>query len=151
MRTSTRTLACKGIAVFVGACITIFFLQLLDRRSPVTLFPRLATILPNPAPPGSLISITWTVRAERACAGEIIPRVIDSGGIVHEYAHIPTVYHAIMDGNPGTFTKQIQLPNVIMAGPARYEAVVIRWCNQVQHWLWPIIDPPFPIHFEISP
>lgn len=150
MTLRARTFFCKAGAVFAGSCMTIFLLMLFDRRPPVIVYEGYASVVPNPAKAGDTISITWTVRAERSCAGEVIPRVIDGAGIVHEYAHIPTVYHSLMQSNPGTFTKQLPLPTVIMAGPARYEAVVIRWCNVVQQYLWPIIDPPFPIYFEIT-
>lgn len=146
-----RLIACHGIAALIGTAMTTFLVLLLDRRPPAILYPELSSVTPSPARPGETVAITWTVRPERACEGEVIPRIIDSTGRIFEYAPVRTVYQKLtMNKEPQQFSRFMQLPAVIPPGRTRYEAVVHRWCNLVQQYLWPLTDAPAPIPFMIA-
>lgn len=148
---SGRRLLSNLLSAAIGISLAVAIGLLLDRREPITLYSEFSSIQPNPATPGVTIAITWKAKAERQCAGSVIPRIVDSTGRIYEYTPIPTVYHDLMNYNPGTFTKTLQLPEVIAPGLARYEAVVTRWCNSMQQHFWPMVDKPFPIPFTVAP
>lgn len=146
-----RRLKCWIAGGIIGAAVIAPQLQmLLDRREVLTLDARASHIAPNPAKPGDTITITWRASPIRNCAGVVIPRVIDSTGRIYEFARTPTVYQDLMRPGDREFTKLLTLPTVMAPGPARYEAVVIRWCNVLQEWLWPMVDKPFPIPFVVA-
>lgn len=145
----TRTIMCQIIAAVVGLIIAWHAVMLFDRSAVVELDSSASYITPNPANMGGAIAITWKAKSYRNCGGEVIPRIIDSTGRIFEYAKTPTVYNVLMRADPAKFTKLLTLPTIMTPGPARYEAVVIRWCNWVQKEFWPMVDKPFPILFEI--
>lgn len=148
MKRQTR---CAIMGSFVGvAIIAPVLVMLFDRREVVQLDAGKSYIVPSPARPGTTISITWSAIPLRNCAGTVIPRVIDSTGRIYEFARSATVYQDLMRPGARQFTKALTLPTVMPAGPARYEAVVVRWCNVLQEYLWPMIDRPFPIPFEVE-
>ncbi len=143
---------CWIAGAIIGAAVVAPPLQLLfDRRAVLTLDAAASSIRPNPVKAGDTISITWRAIPHRHCAGTVIPRIIDSTGRIYEFARIPVVYHHIMNFGGQSFTKTLTLPTVMAPGPARYEAVVIRWCNILQEYLWPMVDKPFPIPFVVKP
>lgn len=145
-----REILCHCAAATVGVLIAIFVGLLLDRNTVVMLDVSKSSISPNPAPSGGTIQITWSAVAKRNCAGIVIPRVIDSTGRIYEYARTPTVYQDIMRPGERSFTKTLVLPSGMTPGPARYEAIIIRWCNSVQQYFWPMIDQPFPIPMMVE-
>lgn len=145
-----RTVLCQVAAAAIGISITITLGLFLDRNPVVELDPIKSSIYPNPALPGQTINITWHAIAHRNCSGIVIPRIIDSTGRIYEFTRSSTVYQDIMQPGDRTFTKTLTLPAVMAPGTARYQAVVIRWCNRVQELLWPMVDEPFPIPFEVE-
>lgn len=140
----------RMLGVILPIVLTIFFGLLLDRRTVNDLDGSRSFIQPNPVHAGDRISITWSVIARRHCDGIVYPRVIESTQRIFEYSSLPTVYQ---DLSPEwrLFTKELTLPIVMADGPARYEAVIVRWCNWVQRYVWPMTDKPFPIHFIVLP
>lgn len=144
------TVAPHVIAATLSLVLAVFLGLLFDRRTVIELDASQSFIQPNPASPGERIAITWAATAHRNCAGKVIPRLFDSTGRVYEYARIPTVYQDLLAPAKRTFTKEIVLPTVMAYGPAHYEAVVRRWCNPVQQYLWPMTDRPFPIPFVVE-
>lgn len=147
---NARNVLCHVIAASTGIAIAVFAGLLLDRKAVVELDAQASLITPSPSRMGETIYITWSATARRNCAGAVIPRVIDSTGRIFEYARAPTVYQDIMYPGERSFTKSLILPHAMAPGPARYQAVVIRWCNRVQELFWPMIDEPFPIFFEVA-
>lgn len=145
-----RQLVCHALGLSIGLCLTVFAALLLDRKPVVLLDAGASSVFPNPAHPGDTIAITWSANPLRNCAGSVVPRIIDSTGRIYEFARIPTVYQDLMQPGERSFTKTLTLPLVMAAGPARYQAVVTRWCNRVQEYFWPMIDTPFPILFEVA-
>lgn len=145
-----RAYLCHAIAAPIGLLITVFFVQLLDRHPVVLLDPTKSYITPTQASSGQAVTITWSAIEKRNCDGVVVPRVIDNAGRVFEYAHIPTVYHDLLIPGARSFSKSLVLPLGMAPGKARYEAVVIRWCNWAQRLIWPMVDSPFPIYFEAA-
>lgn len=139
----------RVVAAVLPLVLTVFFGMLLDRRTVNELDASRSFIQPNPARPGAVITITWSVIAKRQCDGIVTPRVIESTGRIFEYANIAPVYQELT-AERRLFAKQLTLPTVMASGPARYEAVVKRWCNWVQKYFWQMTDPPFPIHFVVE-
>lgn len=150
MKLTPREFFCHAAAIWLGLCITVFGVMLLDRSIVVELDVAQSSVSPDPAIAGQTIAITWSAKARRNCDGLVIPRIIDSAGRIYEFARIPTVYQDIMRPGERSFTKSIVLPAGMTPGPARYESIVIRWCNSVQEYFWPMIDPPFPIPFDVE-
>ena len=148
---NARSVICHSLAAAISLSFAVFLGMLFDRRPVVDLDATKSFISPAPARPGERIFITWSAVAHRNCAGYTIPRVVESTGRVFEYARTPTVYQDLMAPLARSFTKELILPAIMTSGPARYEAIVIRWCNPVQQYIWPMIDRPFPIYFEIAP
>lgn len=147
--TYTRTTYCRAMAVALGIALAMGAGLLFDRRSVIDLDSTLSFIEPSPATPGKVVAITWHARARRICPGIVIPRFIDNSGRVYEYTRSPVVYHTLLASGK-SFTKTLVLPEVMSPGPARYEAVVIRWCNFMQEFFWPMVDRPFPIYFVVK-
>lgn len=151
MRLPRRRLYCFIIGALIGAAVIApFFQMLFDRRQVLSLDAKGSSVTPNPARQGDTVTITWQAAAYRNCSGVVIPRIIDSTGRIYEFARVPTVYQDLMRPGDRHFTKTLTLPAVMAPGPARYEAVIIRWCNVVQEYLWPMVDKPFPIPFEVK-
>ncbi len=148
--TDFRWLTCQILGISTGLAVSVAAVLLLDRHPPIRLDASRSFITPSPANPGDTITITWAALADRRCGGFIIPRVIDSTGRIYEFARIPVVYHELMKPDATQFSKVLTLPTVMAKGPARYEAVVVRWCNVVQEYLWPMVDAPFPIPFIVK-
>lgn len=139
----------RVVAAVLPLVLTVFFGMLLDRRTVNELDAARSFIQPNPVRAGEVITITWSVIARRQCDGIVTPRVIESTERIFEYANIAPVYQELT-AEPRIFAKQLTLPTVMASGPARYEAVVKRWCNWVQKYFWQMTDKPFPIHFVVE-
>lgn len=147
-----RQRRCNIIGVLLGLCVVAPpVTMLLDRRAVVDLDAANSFIVPNPARSGQDVSIIWRATSLRNCEGVVIPRIVDSSGRIFEYSRLPTVYRDIMRPGERSFTKIITLPTSMAPGPARYEAIVIRWCNPIQRAIWSMVDRPFPIRFNVVP
>lgn len=145
-----KTLLYKGSALVASALVTMFLYALLDRSPVVELDLAQSYVRPNPATAGETIWITWSATELRNCRGLAIPRVFDSNGRVYDYASRDTAYHDLLSETPRSFTRPIVLPTVMSSGTAKYEAVVIRWCNVIQKHIWPMVDAPFPLYFTVK-
>lgn len=145
-----RNRVCHAAGAVMAVLMTWFLFQLFDRHAVVELDASKSYIVPNPAGPGGIVTIVWSAVERRNCAGRVIPRIIDSSGRLFEYAYTPTVYHVLLTPGARSFSKSFTLPTGMAAGRARYEAIVIRWCNSVQQYIWPMQDVPFPIWFDVA-
>lgn len=145
-----RAAVCHVAAAAVGLCVFAFLWLLLDRGPVLILQQNDSYVLPDPAPQGHRISIVWSAIERRNCDGVVIPRVVDSSGRVFEYARQPAIYHDLMQPGKRSFTKTLRLPLGMAPGPARYEPIVLRWCNPIQQLVWPLRDPPLVIAFTVA-
>lgn len=122
--------------------------MLFDRREPIVV--EAVSLTPSPAYPGDTLTMRWRAREYRACDGMVKRRFIGQRDlVVRETVSVPTMYIGNADGKPTEFEVQFVIPNNLGPGSYRYEPVTIRWCNELQRLLWPLISYPPPVGFSV--
>lgn len=136
----TRKMKCW--LVFLILAIGIPAAMLLDRREPITLVS--GRIVPFEVRNGGKATVVWRAVEKRACDGEYT-RVVISGldGARQHHAfgiRERTIYRATLTGfgTETTFSRVVDFPTGMVAGPAIYTTYGVRWCNVLQQYFWPI-------------
>jgi hypothetical protein len=143
--TKIRAHICLVLAVLV---ITPPSIMLFDRREPVTIIS--GTLEPNTIRSGDPVIVTWTIKENRSCSGDLRRVVVDSVGKVHEFIIEPTIYHEVLT-SPRTFVKRFNMPYGMAPGAATYYGVGTRWCNVLQQFIWPMPFKSPGISFTVLP
>jgi len=144
-----RLYLCHFVAALTACFIvTPIFIAVFDRRAVITIAD--VSLTPIKVKSGDQVTLNWTATEHRNCAGEVKRFVVSAHGIWHTVGVDATVYHEAMQRTPKKFTTSFYVPKSIEAGPAKYVSYVTRWCNIFQKIIWPIIEPPMIINFEIS-
>lgn len=147
--TPERRWWCHAIAAACATCfVTPAAIMLFDRRDPIVV--EAVFLAPSPAYPGDTLTMRWRAREYRACDGVVKRRFIGARDhIIREAIAVPTVYHGTADGLPRDFEVQFVIPNNLGPGSYSYEPVTIRWCNELQRLLWPLVSYPPPVGFSV--
>lgn len=148
-RWKIREALCHSAAAsFAIVFIAAPLFMLLDRRPVIQISDNALT--PTIAHPGDHMTVTWTAKEYRNCAGTVRRRVIDGIGKIHEFKAEQTNYHeTLKDSNQ--FQGHFMLPVGLAPGAATYAPIVERYCNVVQQYFWPMRDDPPPVKFTILP
>ncbi len=116
-----------------------------DRQPPLIRY--YGRITPDNPLPGADINVTWEVRKNRDCPGVIYRRIIDSHGVVYDFAPVESLY--TLAANTKEFSRLFKLPAQIAPGPAEYFATNKLVCNPL-HNFWPILVDMPSIKFNIA-
>lgn len=125
------------------AAFTVFGIptaMLFDRRPVITIHSM--TVDPPEIRSGERFVIKWDATEHRNCAGEVRRQIVsDVSHIIHDVEPSRTNYHDAMERTPKHFTTSVVSPMYMHVGPARYKSYVTRWCNVMQEFFWPIVEP----------
>lgn len=147
--TGGRRVACHiAAAAFAIAVISPVAIMLLDRRTVLEITD--AKIEPSPVEVGGTAVITWTAIEWRNCEGTFRRVIVDSENVEHQFGAEWTVYHDAMQVTPRQFRKTFTIPTAAHAGPATYFTYIVRWCNVIQKYVWPMRETSPRIAFEIT-
>lgn len=145
-----REIVCHAIVATVAfGIITPALVMLLDRR-PVLELEHLE-LMPNEVRSGEIVTLVWTAKEKRNCAGVVHRIIYDGVGKIHDFAAVPTNYHNLREPGSRTFSQPFPLPMGLTPGEGIYAPTVERWCNFMQQYFWRIKDYPPPLHFTILP
>jgi len=127
--------------------------MLLDRRAPIELTH--GEIIPHQVRNGGKAKVVWTAIERRACDGEytrIVVSALDGARQHHVFGvKEQTVYQNTMEPGRRKFSRDVDFPTGMAAGPALYTTSGVRWCNVFQKYLWPIPFKGLEIPFEVLP
>jgi len=107
-----------------------------------------ARIVPHNIVAGGEVEVTWMANELRTdCGGEVHRTVIDSKGKRFPYPVFSVVDRDDSDkqAKPQEFSRLIKLPAKMAPGPFVMSVVVYRWCNPIQKFFWPMVDPMPPM------
>lgn len=133
-----RTIICQVVAASIGMTVVLPLIIMAFDREAVAKFTD-TKISPSEIYPGQTVTISWRGNQYRACNGEIRRTVIDSSGRYFNYAIEPTGGGTVRPSD-ARLTKEFMTPEGMTPGRAEYIAKVWRWCNWVQHWIWPMTE-----------
>lgn len=131
-------LSCHIAPILVAAAIGFAGIELLDRGA-VNMMTNYH-ILPPVVYPGQRASLRYTLQDFRTGCGGLVNRwIVDSEGVVHYLTNdVPSRPADFAVGKPREVSKEVPIPFGISAGRAILHAQITRWCNPLQHYLWPM-------------
>lgn len=140
-------------AVVTICVVTVAVGMLLFNRGPVVEALSI-TFVGAPVSPGGLpllvaggpARVKWVVREIIPnCDGDIYPLWVDSEGTVFDDPPEP-VPKRVQPGSDGkeNFGRPRNPPTGMALGEAVFAPKAIRWCNVLQHYVWPIRDNSLP-------
>ena len=130
-----REVICNSIALSIGALIVFPSIALVLDRRPVLEILSIA-IFPETARAGDTVSLVWSTLTKRECDGEVNDLIVSSIGRIYYYAPVTTTRKEV--GVKQDFAREFSIPTGISPGPAMYISHITRWCNPLQHIIWPI-------------
>jgi len=93
---------------------------------------------PETVVPGQRSEAVWTVKVLRpGCRGLVYRKMIDSQGRIFAFSAVEAVIHGKV-GTTDTYRSDWVIPAGMSPGPATFRRDTERWCNVLQHWLWPM-------------
>ena len=132
-------------AVFALFVLAPILWLLFDRGDVVTLTN--LRIVPNPAKAGEHIEIQWDVDLHRkGCSGEIKQGIIAANNQIYTFESEASVYH---EAGKYSYVKDMILPGGMVKGPAIYRSSIVRWCNPLQQFFWPMAEEIHEARFAI--
>lgn len=133
-------------AAILGVAAGLVAIAVLDRRQIVSY--EVVGEYPDPVAPGGIIYTEWRAHQLRNDCDGIARRYLTTSDMRDwQLGDAPVANHQ----NEGTFVREIALPTFVADGPATYHVEFLRWCNSMQHFIWPIHDRSLPpIHFTIK-
>jgi hypothetical protein len=138
----------RVVAALTAAILLFPLWMLLDREPPFEVVD--GKIEPENPKPGSLISITWDVKPQRACPlsdRQVVRRtIIDKDGGHHDYEPVPAHHQ----GHQEDIVRHFRLLSSLPPGAAKYRAVACYACNPLQQF-WPVCINFPDIPFEVAP
>ena len=138
-------------ATFSTVFVAVPAVMLFDRRDPITI--EKISITPEHARSGEIITMRWRAIVNRpGCDGVVIRRYIGIlDHVIRETVGQPVVFRGKAGDRVQEFETQFNIPISLAPGEYIYEPVVKRWCNPVQHLLWPIVSYQSPVRFTVVP
>lgn len=133
-----REVICQWVAISIGMILVFPVLWMLGDRRPVVevIDPK---IMPDPVVPGAPMTLTWKVIEHRSCEGSVQRSIVDSTGRKFTFQQDATVYHSAAEPRQLEFYRELVAPlGLTPNSVATYHAAVERWCNPLQHWIWPM-------------
>jgi hypothetical protein len=134
-------LAALGLIYLAGA----LGYWLTDRNVPVRAIS--SFIVDNPVPQGGELQTHRIVERDRLCHTSIERMMFDSK---NRRFDMGTAIYPNGAGRLGReeFIGVQQVPENMIPGPARYEALVCYRCNPI-HWIWPVCEPIRTTTFDV--
>lgn len=97
-----------------------------------------ARVEPSVVQPGSYGVLKFhSLGLDKACHGVVTRAIIDAQGIVQ---HLPETDAVKFNPKTNQFERPFPVPLKTAPGPATYVGVVVRWCNPIQRFFWPIVS-----------
>jgi|ERR1700729_4018 len=125
------------LAVLVGIFFGYAGISVLDRRQVLEFTPNLVT--PSPIIPGQYMYVNWTVTKRREGCGGVVHRYLTmEDSRTWKLDDAPVSYHPGTDAS--SFVREVRLPETLPDGIVYYHVDATRWCNEFQHFIWPMDD-----------